>query len=124
MLATLVEDHPFRERLWSLLAVALYRCDRQAEALETLRRLRTTLAEELGVDPSPSVRALEEDLLTQAPHLAPPEGPGRAVPVAAATDDATRSRSGGVVGRSRVLADARGGARPVGDHGPRWGDGC
>ncbi len=105
MLATLVEDHPFRERLWSLLAVALYRCDRQAEALETLRRLRTTLAEELGVDPSPSVRALEEDLLTQAPHLAPPEGPRRAVPVAAATDDATRSRSGGVVGRSRVLAE-------------------
>ncbi len=104
VLATLVEENPFRERLWSLLAVALYRCDRQAEALETLRRLRTTLADELGVDPSPSVRTLEEDLLAQAPHLAAPAGPGQGTPVAAAADDATRSLGSGVVGRSRVLA--------------------
>ncbi len=59
MLAPLVGDHPFRERLWCLLALALYRCDRQAEALETLRSLRVALAEELGVDPSASVRRLE-----------------------------------------------------------------
>ena len=104
VLATLVEENPFRERLWALLAVALYRCDRQAEALETLRRLRTTLADELGVDPSPSVRTLEEDLLAQAPHLAAPAGPGQGTPVAAAADDATRSLGSGVVGRSRVLA--------------------
>ena len=59
MLTPLVGDHPFRERLWSLLALALYRCDRQAEALETLRTLRTALVEELGVDPSASVQRLE-----------------------------------------------------------------
>ena len=51
--AALVAEHPFRERLWSLLALALYRCDRQADALETLRTLRPALVEELGVDPSP-----------------------------------------------------------------------
>ena len=70
MLAPLVGEHPFRERLWSLLALALYRCDRQAEALETLRPCAPQLVEELGVDPSASVRRLEEDLLAQAPHLA------------------------------------------------------
>ena len=99
-LATLVGDHPFRERLWSLLAVALYRCDRQAEALETLRRLRTALVDELGVDPSPSVRALEADLLAQAPHLAAPAVPAASAAPAA---DATRSVGSGVVGRTGVI---------------------
>ena len=124
VLATLVEENPFRERLWALLAVALYRCDRQAEALETLRRLRTTLADELGVDPSPSVRTLEEDLLAQAPHLAAPAGPGQGTPVAAAADDATRSLGSGVVGRSRSAGGARRRARPPGHLGTGRGDGA
>ena len=99
-LATLVGDHPFRERLWSLLAVALYRCDRQADALETLRRLRTALVDELGVDPSPSVRALEADLLAQAPHLAAPAVPAASAAPAA---DVTRTVGSGVVGRTGVI---------------------
>lgn len=98
VLATLVGDNPFRERLWSLLAIALYRCDRQAEALETLRRLRTALVDELGVDPSPSVRTLEEDLLAQAPHLDAPLASSGPAPA-----DATRTHASGVVGRSSVL---------------------
>lgn len=94
--AALVGEHPFAERLWSLLALALYRCGRQADALETLRTLREALVEELGVDPSPAVRELEADLLAQAPHLLPS--------VAAPAVDATRSRATGVVGRAAVLA--------------------
>jgi DNA-binding SARP family transcriptional activator len=85
---------PFRERLWSLLALALYRCDRQSEALEVLRELRHHLVEELGVDPSPSVRRLEAQVLDHAEALSGPAAPG----------DATRSHISGVVGRREALA--------------------
>ena len=107
MLAPLVGEHPFRERLWSLLALALYRCDRQAEALETLRTLRTSLVDELGVDPSASVRRLEEDLLAQAPHLVP-------APPASPTAPPCRPRAtAGGPGRGRRL-------RPWSDAPPSW----
>ena len=99
MLAPLVGEHPFRERLWCLLALALYRCDRQAEALETLRSLRVALAEELGVDPSASVRRLEEDLLAQAPHLTATNGPPAQLPAASGPVPSGRSDSASVVGR-------------------------
>ena len=100
MLSPLVVGHPFRERLWSLLALALYRCDRQAEALETIRRLRTALVEELGVDPSPSVRTLEADVLAQAAHLDAPVAPAAST----TPGDATRAHGSGVVGRADALA--------------------
>ena len=80
-LAPYVEEHPFRERLWTLLALALFRCHRQADALETLRRLRTALVENLGVDPSAEVRRLEQDILGQADHLGHTSGPGAVSPV-------------------------------------------
>ena len=57
--------HPFRERGWCALMLALYRCGRQSEALSAAARLRRTLAAELGVDPSPEVRRLEEQILRQ-----------------------------------------------------------
>ena len=55
-LAELAGQHPYRERMWSLLALAQYQCSRQADALDTLRRLRERLADELGVDPSEEIR--------------------------------------------------------------------
>ena len=64
--------HPLRENAWHLLALALYRCGRQGEALHALRRARRTLADELGVDPGPDLRRLEADILAHAPRLAPP----------------------------------------------------
>ena len=64
-----VDDEPYRERRWSLLALALYRSGRQADALEALRRVRDLLAEELGVDPGEQLRALEGAVLTQDPVL-------------------------------------------------------
>jgi DNA-binding SARP family transcriptional activator len=64
-----VAGHPLREVGWRLLALALYRTGRQGDALTTLRRAREVLRTELGVDPGQSLRQLEADILTQAPHL-------------------------------------------------------
>ncbi|MFY1622079.1 BTAD domain-containing putative transcriptional regulator [Micromonospora sp. WMMD723] len=77
-----VREHPLRERAAMLLAVALYRLGRQADALDVLRTIRATLAEQLGIDPSRALRALETDLLRQSPRLEPavPGPPVRADP--------------------------------------------
>lgn len=64
-----VADHPWREDAWRLLALALYRTGRQGDALAVLRRARTLLVEQLGVDPGPELRRLEADILDQADHL-------------------------------------------------------
>ena len=61
--------HPLRERTRSLQALALVRTGRQVEALEVLRGYRELLADELGLDPGPEVRALEEAVLRQSPVL-------------------------------------------------------
>ncbi|WP_194823350.1 BTAD domain-containing putative transcriptional regulator, partial [Micromonospora sp. S-DT3-3-22] len=66
-----VREHPLRERAAMLLAVALYRLGRQADALDVLRAVRATLAEQLGIDPSRALRTLETDLLRQSPRLEP-----------------------------------------------------
>lgn len=87
-LQELVAEHPLHERLRGLLAVSLYRSGRQADALEALSTLRTALADELGVDPSPATAELELRLLRQEPSLlaaAPPvlDVPDRRLPVPA-----------------------------------------
>ncbi|TMR01145.1 SARP family transcriptional regulator, partial [Actinomadura soli] len=63
-----VTEHPWREDAWRLLALALYRTGRQRDALAVLRRARALLAEQLGLDPGPALRRLEEDILRQADH--------------------------------------------------------
>ena len=74
----LVVANPYDEALHAQLVLALYRCGRQAEALQTARALQVRLREELGIDASREVRDLYRDLLLQAPHLSlePPEPPG------------------------------------------------
>ena len=84
----LLPSHPYRERLWSLYALGLYRTARQTDALECLRMLRSRLADDLGIDPSAEVTALERAILNQDPSLldvAPvatvaPSGPDRTPP--------------------------------------------
>jgi DNA-binding SARP family transcriptional activator len=66
-----VDAHPWREAAWRLLATARYRTGSQGDALDTLRRARQKLADELGVDPGPELRQLEADILAQVPAPAP-----------------------------------------------------
>lgn len=79
-LEALVAEHPLRERLWVLLAVALNRVGRQADALAALERLRKTLDRDLGIQPSPAVREVQTAILRQqedmtAPAASPPSAP-------------------------------------------------
>jgi len=67
----LVAEHPFRERLWGQLMVALYRSGRQADALAAYRAAREAL-DELGLEPGPELKALERSVLAHDPALAPP----------------------------------------------------
>ncbi|MFI7505177.1 BTAD domain-containing putative transcriptional regulator [Micromonospora aurantiaca] len=60
-----VAAYPWREDGWALLASALYRAGRQADALAVLRRARELLRDQLGLDPGPRLRRLETDLLRQ-----------------------------------------------------------
>ncbi|MER6950758.1 BTAD domain-containing putative transcriptional regulator [Nonomuraea sp. NPDC000554] len=82
-LEALTTEHPLREEGWRLLALGLYRCGRQGDALAALRRARGILADELGIDPGPALRKLESDILAQAPELelATPTRPTRPAPV-------------------------------------------
>jgi DNA-binding SARP family transcriptional activator/ABC-type glycerol-3-phosphate transport system substrate-binding protein len=68
-LQALVREHPFRERFTAQLMLALYRSGRRAEALRSYGQLRTTLADELGLDPSTELQSLEHQILTSAPEL-------------------------------------------------------
>jgi DNA-binding SARP family transcriptional activator len=79
-LEALVARHPLRERLRGQLMLALYRSGRQAEALETYREARRLLDEELGLEPSAALKALERSILEHDPALASaPSSPESAV---------------------------------------------
>ena len=68
-LSGLVNEHPLRERLHGQLMLALYRSGRQADALRAFERARSTLADQIGVDPGPELRRLERQILDQDPAL-------------------------------------------------------
>jgi DNA-binding SARP family transcriptional activator len=66
-LEVLSGEHPFRERLWAQLITAYYVAERQSDALNAYRRLKTNLAENLGIDPGPTIRSLHDQILRQEP---------------------------------------------------------
>ena len=68
-LTELTATYPFREGLWALLMMALYRVGRQADALAAYRRAREHLVEDLGVEPGPRLRELESLILGHADQL-------------------------------------------------------
>ncbi len=82
----LTAQHPLRERLWAIRAVALVRSGRQADALDVLRQVREVLDAELGLEPSQELRQLQTLVLRQDDALSwsPPAG-GVAPPPPAAT---------------------------------------
>jgi DNA-binding SARP family transcriptional activator len=74
-LSRAVVEQPLRERLWSQLIRALYRCGRQADAVAAYARLR----EQLGIEPSRELVRLHEAVLAQRPELdwtPPPQSSG------------------------------------------------
>jgi DNA-binding SARP family transcriptional activator len=83
-LAALVHEVPLRESIWAKHMLALYRCGRQAEALEAYARLRSLLHRELGIEPEPAVVTLHGRLLRHDPALDLDPGPDELV--AAATE--------------------------------------
>lgn len=101
-LEALVAEDPLREERWRLLVLALYRAQRQADALSALRRARQTLVDELGVDPGPALRVLEGEVLTQSPTLDSP--PAAAVTVVAQAPKAPAPGATELVDRDRETA--------------------
>jgi DNA-binding SARP family transcriptional activator len=89
-LEQLVAEHPLRERFRALLMLALYRSGRQAEALEAYQVARRTLVEQLGIEPVPALRRLEEAILRHDPELDAP-------------DRAPRGASDGAVAAARSI---------------------
>lgn len=92
-LTALVGGHPTRERLRGQLMLALYRLDRQADALTVYAEGRAVLADELGIDPGPKLRRLYEAILRSDEKLmpvtstTPPRGIARTGGTADGADD-------------------------------------
>ena len=60
-------EHPYREQLWAQLITAYYLADRQSDALAAYRRVKATLADDLGIDPVQTLRVLNDRILRQEP---------------------------------------------------------
>ena len=103
-----VAEHPYHEQAWQALMLALYRTGRQSEAVAAAADLRRVLADELGLDPAPETRRLEQRILRQDPGLTLPTAPasgdaGR--PPASATAKSPAVEPTSLVGRLKELAD-------------------
>jgi predicted ATPase/DNA-binding SARP family transcriptional activator len=92
-LEALVAEHPLREHLRGQLMLALYRMGRQADALEAYQEARRVLLDELGLEPGPGLRELEQAILRQDESLSPRPLPESNLPTPVST----------LVGRDREL---------------------
>lgn len=88
----LLGKEPLRESLAGQLMLALYRCGRQADALEVYQRTRTRLIDELGLEPGPALRILQQQVLEHAPALAAPVHVPREPPGVVGATEAARRR--------------------------------
>ncbi|MFF4773557.1 BTAD domain-containing putative transcriptional regulator [Microtetraspora fusca] len=106
-LERMVEAHPYRERSWGLLVLALYRSGRQADALGALRRVRARLSTELGIEPGPELRRIEKAVFDQSASL-----DGAGVPGGPASLDAV-AVSGGAAPLDPPLPHTEVGSAPL-----------
>jgi DNA-binding SARP family transcriptional activator len=98
-LEALIAQHPYRERLRAQLMLAMYRSERQADALQAYQDARKKLVDELGIEPGERLRELEQAVLAQDPALAlVSPGPDEPEPALAA-------RARAFVGRDAELAE-------------------
>ncbi|WP_298181368.1 BTAD domain-containing putative transcriptional regulator [Saccharomonospora sp.] len=104
-LTALVERHPLRERFWGQLMSALARSGRQADALAAYRRLRATLAEELGIEPGPELRRLHEVILSGEIPGVRQEHDGDGGPGRTATSDESEELSPVLPSPRQLIAD-------------------
>ena len=113
----LVTEHPLHERFHGQLMLALYRSGRQAEALRAYDAARSTLVDELGLDPGPELQALSHAVLEQSPSLdwtapddAAPTTPAASAapsPAPSAPAPALPTPAGALVGREADVAHVR-----------------
>lgn len=118
-LKTLVEEFPLREHLHAQLMLALYRCGRQAEALDAYQSARRVLVEQLAIEPSAPLRRLQQAILRQDASLDP--AAARRGPLVPAASESTRpgrredrptpsnlpAQASSFVGRERQLSELR-----------------
>jgi predicted ATPase/DNA-binding SARP family transcriptional activator len=106
-LAALVAEYPLRERLRAQQMLALYRAGRHADALAAYRTARAVLDAELGLEPGPELRRLEQAILTHDPALAAPTAARAGIPPEPATPTIGREDDIRAVlaelGRTRLL---------------------
>src|SRR4029077_4596684 len=98
----LIRQQPLREGSWRLLALSLWACDRQADALAAPRRARRMLRDELGLEPGPALAEVEEAILGQRQELlrrvqplpAPAESRAHAAPASQAEGQSASQAEG------------------------------
>lgn len=100
-------EQPYREAFWEQLMLALYRAGRQADALQAYGEARTRLADELGIEPGPALRRMEQRVLAHEPALSLDLPAGASVPGApAATPSNLPLQRTTFIGRERELTVA------------------
>jgi DNA-binding SARP family transcriptional activator len=112
-LESLVVEHPLRERLRAQRMLALYRSGRQADAIAAYRRAHRAFADELGIEPGLSLRALQRAILVQEPSLHDEVDPFEAAAALLPTDEARRAEAlleyaDALARRARAMLDAEG----------------
>lgn len=101
-LEALTAEHPYREPLWAQLINAYYVSDRQSDALHAYQRIKSALADDLGIDPTPALRELHERILRQEPLH--PKQTAQETAVHTMTSIDVRSLIGGQSAAARLTA--------------------
>ena len=108
-LRTLTLEQPYRETFWEQLMLALYRAGRQADTLHAYSEVRTRLSDDLGIEPGPALKDIEQRVLARDPGLALETSPAvSATDARVATPSNLPLQRTTFIGRDRDLAIAGG----------------